>query len=40
MAKEKIKKEKEVNTHPNRIGAKDIAGYTIAESGNMFNLTC
>ncbi len=39
MAKEKIKKEKEVNEHPNKIGAKDIAGYTIAESGNMFNLT-
>ena len=38
MAK-KEKKVKEVNNHPNRIGFKDIAGYTIAESGNMFNLT-
>ena len=37
MAKEK--KVKEINNHPNRIGFKDIAGYTIAESGNMFNLT-
>ncbi len=39
MAKEKLKKEKEVNNHPNKIGFKDVAGYTIAESGNMFNLT-
>lgn len=39
MAKEKIAKEKEVNNHPNKIGGKDIAGYTIAEAGNMFNLT-
>ena len=37
MAKDK--KMKEVNNHPNKIGFKDIAGYTIAESGNMFNLT-
>ena len=42
--KEKLKenkplKEKEVNNHPNKIGTKDIAGYTIAEAGNMFNLT-
>lgn len=40
MAKEKkVKKVKEVNNHPNRIGLKDVAGYTIAEAGNMFNLT-
>ncbi len=39
MAKEKVKKEKPVNTHPNRIGIKEAAGYTIAEAGNMFNLT-
>ena len=38
MAKEK-KATKEVNTHPNRIGIKEAAGYTIAEAGNMFNLT-
>ena len=37
LAKEK--KVKEVNNHPNKIGFKDVAGYTIAESGNMFNLT-
>ncbi len=37
MAKQK--KPKEVNNHPNRIGFKDVAGYTIAEAGNMFNLT-
>ena len=37
MAKEK--KVKEVNNHPNKIGLKDMAGYTIAEAGNMFNLT-
>ena len=37
MAKEK--KPKEVNTHPNRIGVKEAMGYTIAEAGNMFNLT-
>ena len=37
MAKEK--KPKEINTHPNRIGVKEAAGYTIAEAGNMFNLT-
>lgn len=37
MAKDK--KTKEVNTHPNRIGVKEAAGYTIAEAGNMFNLT-
>ena len=37
MAKEK--KVKEVNNHPNKIGAKDVAGYTIAEAANMFNLT-
>ena len=39
MAKEKIKKQPDVNEHPNKIGAKDVAGYTIAEAGNMFNLT-
>ena len=37
MAKEK--KEKPVNNHPNKIGIKEAAGYTIAEAGNMFNLT-
>ena len=37
MAKEK--KQKEINNHPNKIGGKDIAGYTIAEAANMFNLT-
>ena len=37
MAKEK--KPKEINTHPNRIGVKEATGYTIAEAGNMFNLT-
>ena len=37
LAKEK--KPKEINTHPNRIGVKEAAGYTIAEAGNMFNLT-
>lgn len=37
LAKEK--KQKEINTHPNRIGIKEAAGYTIAEAGNMFNLT-
>ena len=39
MAKEKVKKEKPVNDHPNKIGVKEAAGYTIAEAGNMFNLT-
>ncbi len=39
MAKEKVKKEKPVNTHPNAIGVKEAAGYTVAEAGNMFNLT-
>ena len=39
MAKEKVKKEKPVNEHPNKIGIKEAAGYTIAEAGNMFNLT-
>ncbi len=39
MAKEKAKKEKPVNDHPNKIGAKEAVGYTIAEAGNMFNLT-
>ena len=39
MAKEKVKKEKPVNDHPNKIGIKEAAGYTIAEAGNMFNLT-
>ena len=39
MAKEKIKTEKPVNDHPNKIGVKEAAGYTIAEAGNMFNLT-
>ena len=38
MAK-KEKKVKEVNTHLNRIGIKEAAGYTIAEAANMFNLT-
>ncbi len=37
MAKQK--KEKPVNDHPNKIGVKEAAGYTIAEAGNMFNLT-
>ncbi len=37
MAKDK--KPKEINNHPNKIGAKDVAGYTIAEAANMFNLT-
>lgn len=37
MAREK--KPKEINDHPNRIGVKEAAGYTIAEAGNMFNLT-
>lgn len=37
MAKEK--KVKEVNEHPNKIGFKDVAGYTTAEAANMFNLT-
>ena len=40
MAKEKKSKEfKEVNDHPNKIGARDVAGYTTAEAANMFNLT-
>ena len=39
MAKEKVKKEQPVNEHPNKIGVKEAAGYTIAEAGNMFNLT-
>ncbi len=39
MAKEKVKKEKPVNDHPNKIGVKEAAGYTVAEAGNMFNLT-
>lgn len=39
MAKEKVKKEKPVNDHPNKIGIKEAAGYTVAEAGNMFNLT-
>ncbi len=37
MAKEK--KVKEINNHPNKIGIKDVAGYTTAEAANMFNLT-
>ena len=37
MAKQK--KEKPLNDHPNKIGVKEAAGYTIAEAGNMFNLT-
>lgn len=37
MAKEKT--EKPVNEHPNKIGIKEATGYTIAEAGNMFNLT-
>lgn len=32
-------KEKPVNDHPNKIGIKEAAGYTVAEAGNMFNLT-
>lgn len=28
-----------VNEHPNKIGIKEAAGYTVAEAGNMFNLT-
>ena len=39
MAKEKKQKETPVNEHPNKIGVKDAAGYTIAEAANMFNLT-
>ena len=39
MAKDKKQKEKPVNEHPNKIGVKEAAGYTIAEAGNMFNLT-
>ena len=39
MAKDKNQKEKPVNEHPNKIGVKEAAGYTIAEAGNMFNLT-
>ncbi|MBO7318702.1 MAG: MFS transporter [Clostridia bacterium] len=39
MAKEKVKKEQPANEHPNKIGVKEAAGYTIAEAGNMFNLT-
>ena len=39
MAKEKKQKETPVNEHPNKIGIKDAAGYTVAEAGNMFNLT-
>ena len=39
MAKEKKQKEKPDNEHPNKIGIKEAAGYTIAEAGNMFNLT-
>ena len=40
MAKEiKEKKPVETNEHPNKIGFRDVAGYTIAEAGNMFNLT-
>ncbi len=29
----------EVREHPNKIGVKDVSGYTIAEAANMFNLT-
>lgn len=39
MAKEKKVKEAPVNEHPNKIGIKEAAGYTVAEAGNMFNLT-
>lgn len=39
MAKTKEKKEKPVNEHPNKIGIKEAMGYTVAEAGNMFNLT-
>lgn len=35
----KEKKVREVNNHPNKIGLKDVSGYTIAEAANMFNLT-
>ncbi len=37
MAKEKTVNE--INEHPNKIGVKDVSGYTIAEAANMFNLT-
>ncbi len=37
MAKET--KSAESNEHPNKIGVKDVSGYTIAEAANMFNLT-
>ncbi len=39
MAKEKKVKETPENEHPNKIGIKEAAGYTVAEAGNMFNLT-
>ena len=40
MAKDiKEKKPVETNDHPNKIGFRDIAGYTTAEAANMFNLT-
>ena len=40
MAKDiKEKKPVEVNDHPNKIGTKDVVGYTTAEAANMFNLT-
>lgn len=35
----KEKKVREFNNHPNKIGLKDVSGYTIAEAANMFNLT-
>ena len=38
MSKEKTAEVAE-NQHPNKIGIKDAAGYTVAEAGNMFNLT-
>lgn len=35
----KNKKPKEVNNHPNKIGTRDLSGYTIADAANMLNLT-
>lgn len=37
--KEKEKAAPAENQHPNKIGIKEVAGYTVAEAGNMFNLT-
>ncbi len=38
MSEEK-KTDVEVKEHPNKIGIKEASGYTVAEAGNMFNLT-